>query len=167
LLEIALLPHDALSEAGQPSQRTLLGVTDADLFRYFLGAGERSGIFGIQSRNASKYPDPLKLHFFYLNVGEGTGAKAYPVRVEIPTWVVEDTSMVEDIHAVLVEQCQVLGTRTYPYLLHRSHEVAVVTLDEKKQVERMIALELHRRGLDPGDISHKQAIKDLPGRTRM
>jgi hypothetical protein len=166
LLEIALLPLDKLEEAGQRSHRTLLGLTDGDLFRNFLDVGERSAVFGIQSRNAGKYADKLKLHFFYLNVGAGTGEKAYPVRVEIPAWVVEDDSMLDNIHAVLVKQCQILGTRTYPYLLHRSHEVAVVTRDEKQQVERMITIELFKRGLSPGTVSHKQAVKDLPGRTR-
>jgi hypothetical protein len=75
--------------------------------------------------------------------------------------------MVDAIHAVLVQQCKVLGTRTYPYLLHRSHEEAVVTLDDKVQVERMIAFELRQRGLNVGEASHKQATKDLPGRRRM
>jgi len=42
----------------------------------------------------------------------------------------------------------------------------VVTLDDKKQVERMIALELYQRGLSVGETSHKQATKDLPGRGR-
>ena len=74
--------------------------------------------------------------------------------------------MLDDLHAVLVHQCKVLGARTYPYLLHRSHEVAVVTLDEKRQLENMISLEIQNRLGKFGQASEKQATKDLPGRTR-
>jgi hypothetical protein len=167
LLEIALLPMEEIANAGKRAQRKLLGVTDTDLFQNILAPGERSAIFGIQSQNAKIFADEIRTHFFYLNVGSGKGPKAYPVRVEIPTWVVESDQMVDGIHAVLVDQCKILGTRTYPYLLHRAHEVAVVTRDDKKQVERMIALELYKRGLNVGEKSHKQGAKDLAGRTRI
>lgn len=166
LLEVAILPLDEIEHAGQRQHRRLLGVTDTELFRNLLSPGERSAIFGIQSPTTARYDEELKQHFFYLNVGTGEGSKSYPVRVEIPAWVAGNLKMVDDIHAILVQQCKILGTRTYPYLLHRSHEVAVVTLDDKKQVERMIALELYQRGLSVGETSHKQATKDLPGRGR-
>lgn len=165
LLEIAKLPHDKIDQAGW-DYRPFLGVTDADLFEYILEPGERSAVFGIQSRNADKYPYELALHFFYLNVGRDAD-HAYPVRVEIPAWVARNVEMINNLHAVLIQQCRILGTRTYPYIIHRSHEVAVVTLDEKRQVERMIALEMYNRGLRTGESSHKQAAKDLPSRRRM
>ncbi len=167
LLEIALLPLDELEQAGQRTHRRFLGITDSDIFREILGSGERSAIFGIQSRNAVRYANHLALHFFYLNVGAGRGENAYPVRVEIPTWVAQQPEAIDQIQAILVQQCRILGTRTYPYLLHRSHEIAVVTRDEKQQLERMIALELYNRGFLPGGPSHKQAIKDLVGRSRL
>jgi hypothetical protein len=167
LLEIATLPLDQLEHAGQRTHRRFLGITDSDLFRDILEPGERSAIFGIQTRNTDKYAGYLALNFFYLNVGTGRGEKAYPVRVEIPAWVAEKPETLDPVQAVLVQQCRILGTRTYPYLLHRSHEIAVVTLDEKAQLERMIALELAKQGFPPGEISQKQATKDLPGRTRM
>jgi hypothetical protein len=167
LLEIALLPLDQLEHAGQRTHRRFLGITDSDLFRDILEPGERSAIFGIQTRNTDKYAGHLALNFFYLNVGTGRGEKSYPVRVEIPAWVAEKPETLDPVQAVLVQQCRILGTRTYPYLLHRSHEIAVVTLDEKAQLERMIALELAKQGFPPGEASQKQATKDLAGRTRM
>jgi len=165
LLEIATLPIDQIHKAGR-GFRPFLGVTDADLFSQSLKPGQRSALFRIQSRNSKKYEDDLALHFFYLNVGDKDGQNNL-VRVEMPAWVAENVSMLDDLHSVLVQQCTVLGTRRYPYIIHRSHEVAVVTRDERKQVERMIALELYRRGLSVGEVSHKQAAKDLPGRTRI
>jgi len=65
-----------------------------------------------------------------------------------------------------VDQCRILGTRPYPYLLHRAHETALVTFQDRDQVTQMIALELHRQGIPIQGVSYKQANKDLPGRTR-
>ena len=158
LLEIALLDLDEIEKVGREF-RPLRGITDAELFKEILKSGERSAVFGIQSRSAGKYAAELALHFFYLNVGKDD-EHPYPVRVEIPAWVVENTQMLNDIHAVLVHQCKVMGGRTYPYLLHRSHEVAVVTQDEKHQLENMISLELHKRGVTVSDVSQKQGSKD-------
>ena len=163
LLEIARLPYDALDNAGRV--HPLLGITDAELFAQLLSPGQRSALFGIQSRTAGKYAAELALNFFYLNVGRDE-KHPYPVRVEIPTWVAVTPQMLNDLHAVLVHQSQILGNRTYPYLLHRSHEVAVVTQDEKNQLENMIALEIQRRMGMVSAVSEKQAIKNLPGRTR-
>jgi hypothetical protein len=164
LLELARLPLNEIEKAGREF-RPLRGLTDADLFKRILNPGERSAIFGIQTRNADKYAAELALHFFYLNVGRDENHPTL-VRVEIPAWVAKTPPMLDQLHAVLINQCRVLGTRPYPYLLHRSHEVAVVTRDEKQQVENMIALELRRRGIALGEISQKQAVKNLPGRAR-
>ena len=165
LLEIATLPKDQINKAGR-NFRPFSGVTDTALFSQTLQPGQRSALFRIQSRNSKKYEDDLALHFFYLNVGDRENQNDL-VRVEMPAWVAENVSMLNDLHAVIVQQCAVLGSRRYPYIIHRSHEVAVVTKDERIQLERMIALEFIRRGLSVGEVSHKQGTKDLPGRTRI
>ena len=64
-------------------------------------------------------------------------------------------------------QCRTLGGRAYPYALHRAHEVAVIQLDEKNQLISLIQAELNRNGMEIGDASHKQGVKDISGkRTR-
>lgn len=163
LLEIAVLTSSDLENAGRV--RPLRGISDAELFTNLLTPGQRSALFGIQSRSAGKYAAELALNFFYLNVGRD---KNHPnlVRVEVPAWVAENPQMLNDLHAVLLHQCQILGSRAYPYLLHRSHEIAVVTHDEKAQVENMIALEIQNRLGKVSEVSEKQAVKNLPGRTR-
>ena len=164
LLQVALLPFDELDKAGREYQ-PLRGISDAELFKEILAPEERSALFGIQSRTTGKYTADLALNFFYLNVG-CDGKHPNLVRVEVPAWVAENVQMLNDLHAVLVQQCQILGNRTYPYLLHRSHEVAVVTYDEKSQLENMIALEIQKRLGKVSEVSEKQATKNLPGRTR-
>ena len=89
------------------------------------------------------------------------------MRVEVPRWVAQSPEKLGVLQAVLVEQCRVMGTRPYPYILHRAHETAVVSLDEKRQLETRLMQEMMRRGYEPDTVSSKQSAKDLAGRTRM
>jgi hypothetical protein len=143
----------------------LRGITDIDLYRDLLFPGERSAIFEIQSKSTEKYTGGLALRFFYLNVGR-PGAP-WLARVEIPAWVAETPEKLNALHAALIDQCQIMGSGSYPYLLHRAHETAVVTLEEKEQITQMIVHELRQRGVPVGEISHKQSAKSLSGRTRL
>jgi hypothetical protein len=156
LLEVALLPESELPRIRE--SYPLRGVRDINLFSALLAPGERSAVFGIQSRSASYYRDSLSLHFFYLNVGRND--HPWLSRVEIPAWVAENENHLNQLHAVLLEQCRILGSRPYPYLLHRAHELAIVSLEEKEQVESMITLELHKQSIPFGALSQKQALKD-------
>lgn len=158
LLEIALLSEENLINAGRPEGRRFQSLTDIDLYAHVLQHGERSAVFAIRSEMARRFTDSLALHFFYLNVG--TESHPYLARVEIPAWVAEDQELLNMLHTTLVEQCRYLGSKPYPYLLHRSHEVAVVTFAEKDQLENMIQVELLRNGIVLGDQSGKQNKKD-------
>jgi hypothetical protein len=163
LLEVARAQQDDLAKIRD--NRPLKGVTDIELFRDILQPGERSAIFGLQSRSSAPYQEELALHFFYLNVGRTN--HPYIARVEIPRWVTEDASMLDNLHAVLVHQCAMIGARRYPYLLHRAHETAVVSMEDKDQVTQMIVNELRKRGLEIAGQSAKQYNKDVSGkRTR-
>ncbi len=162
LLELARLPLSGLGQAGRV--RPWLGVTDARLFRELLQPGERSAVFKIQSPSADRFKGDLAVHFFYLNVGRTD--HPWVVRVEIPAWVADHPASVALLHATVVYQSRLLGARPYPYALHRAHEVAVVTLAEKDQLEEMMIAEMIGRGLPPGEKSYKQNAKDLQGRTK-
>jgi uncharacterized membrane protein len=161
LLELVKLPQAQLAQAGK--ERPFLGVTDASLFANFLTTpGDRSAVFAIQSASSHRFVGGLKLHFFYVNVGKPE--KPHLARVELPQWVVVNPPLLDALHAALVEQCRVLGSRPYPYVLYRAHELAVVTMEDKNRVEEMIQAELVRQGIIT-DKSTKQGLKDLPGRT--
>jgi len=163
LLEVAKAEDEDLKEIKK--YHPFKGVTDRELFHDFLSPCERSAIFGIQSRSSKPYTEELGLHFFYLNVG--ISGKPYLARVEVPKWVAEDESLLNSLHAVLVSQCRMIGARAYPYLLHRAHETAVVSLEDKDQVTQMIVNELRKRGIDVAGVSAKQYNKDVSGkRTR-
>ena len=146
----------------------LRGVSDRWLFgereNPLLPPGHRSAVFKIQSSSEKNYKGVLEVHFFYLNVG--TEGHPWPVRVEIPRWVVDDKDQLNLLHAMLVDQCRIMGSRPYPYLLHRAHETAVVKNEEKYQIEQMLQQELRRNNEDVDEGSNKQSAKDRGGRTR-
>jgi hypothetical protein len=166
LLEIAGMPDEELDTLRErhplrgASDRWLYGEAQSPL----LAPGERSAVFALQSKSEKDYRGQLALHFFYLNAG--TQGHPWPVRVEVPQWVAADGEKLDQLHAVLVSQCRMMGAKPYPYLLHRAHETAVVSRDERTQVEQMLALELRRQDEEPGEGSYKQSAKDLPGKSR-
>ena len=162
LLEIACASQDQL--ASIKDFQPLKGLPDRVIFEALLSPGDRSAIFALQSRSSASYRDQHALHFFYLN----TGWENRPViaRVDIPAWVAENNISVNTLHAELVDQCRALGSQPYPYALHRAHETALVTLEERQKVTELIVSELERHGIQAGKISSKQAIKDLGGRKR-
>jgi hypothetical protein len=163
LLEVAQVKDEDLTQVR--TFRPFKGVTDSILFRDILQPGERSAVFGIQSRSSRPYRAEISLHFFYLNVGRKD--HPYLARVEIPRWVVDQPAMLDNLHAVLISQCGMIGARRYPYLLHRAHETAVVSMEDKDQLTQMIVHELHKQGLDVAGQSAKQYNKDVSGtRTR-
>lgn len=155
-LEIAALTDEQMKDVR--SQHPLRGATDLWLFSRLLKSGQRSSVYGLQSSSRAHYTGNLALHFFYLNAGD----EKHPAlaRVEFPRWVAEDETLLNALHAALVEQCRLMGARPYPYLLHRAHEIAVVTFEEKRQVEQMLELELRRSGGEVGAASGKQSAKD-------
>lgn len=166
LLEIATADQEQIQRLRD--YQPLRGVSDRWLYgereNPLLPPGHRSAVFGLQSGSVKKYKGPLSLHFFYLNVG--TLGHPWPVRVEIPKWVAEDKKKLDLLHCVLIEQCNMMGSKPYPYLLHRAHETAVVRREEKEQVEQLLALELRRVRDEVGDQSHKSSAKMLKGRVR-
>jgi len=150
---------------GQPVPAGQRPLPDTSLMELLLPSGQRSAIFELQSTSSVHYSDDLRLHFFYLNVSPTE--KPAIVRVEIPAWVVRDPARVNQLQQVLLEQCRLMGSRPYPYVLHRAHETAVVHFDEKEQIQNMLQIELRKKGVEPLQVSNKLAAKELQSRTRM
>ena len=147
------------SNVGRPFR----GVTDAMLLKGLLAFGQRSAVFATQSQSAAQYTDHRALHFFYLNVGRVT---PWLARVEIPAWVATNKVLLDGLHSVLVQQTTILGDHTYPYVLHRAHEIALVKFEEHEQVSNMLISEMRDLGIQPGELSQKAAAKRMRGRRR-
>lgn len=143
-------------------RRPLAGVLDRVIFAGLLAPGQRSAVFAIQSAMAERFSgyDPaLRPCFFYLNVGSHP-ARPWLARVEIPRSVAENAALLDGLHAVLLQQCRQMGSKPYPYALHRAHEIALITRLEKEQIETMIARAMRAAGLEVGDQSYKQYHKE-------
>jgi hypothetical protein len=141
------------------------GVTDTYLFSQLLQPGQRSCVFLDVSPANERFAE-IDSHnqvcFFYLNPGQTGKAIA---RIDIPLWVAEQPDAVAQVHALVYDQCQILGD--YPYALARADEMAVVGKRDQADLEAMIELHMGREGIE-GDITAKAGSKNLArgGRTR-
>ena len=148
---------DLLRGKGDKESKNI-GADDSMIFSRLLGPGERSAIFGMNSRLNRELNDEMKLCFFYLNIGKA--GRPYICRVELPAWAADET-IADMLHGELIEQCRILGGHPYPFILHRAYECAVVTFAEKEEVKSMLLREMAANGLTPPEKSNKQIAKDL------
>jgi len=161
LLELADRPEDKLDRGER--ERPKVHLPDIFLFRDLLSTpGDRSAVFAIRSPLAQRFRGDLALHFFYLNVG--LPERPSLARVEVPAWVCADPSVLAALQTVLLEQCHILSTRPYPYLLYRAHEVAEVPLEDKRRLDELLAAEVLRQRMAPASKSPKQSAKDMARR---
>lgn len=138
----------------------LEGLRDTHLFNDVLGPGERSAIMvqnsprnlAYRQKNAS-----FEIAFFYLKVFNGYDTAI--ARVDIPMWVARDKTAVDQLHAMLVDQCRMQGRTPYPYALTRADELAVVSGKDKRKLEEMIRMELQKQGIQPTNITPKMQSK--------
>jgi hypothetical protein len=141
-------------------------LTDTDLFDAVLAPGQRSAVFvDISQHNntfAGKEPEN-EVCFFYLKTGEAPGQLA---RVDIPMWVARDPQAVAATHALLFDQCRIIGN--YPYVITRADEIAVVGRRDQAELENRIALRLAEEDIHVLGTA-KQQSKDFArgGKTRM
>lgn len=134
------------------------GLDDEALFKGLLRPGERSALFVAESAVNQRYAQAGHcIYFFYLNVS-AVSVQPKIARVELPEWVVRQPGAIDCLHALLYHQCRIIDG--YPYVLARAHELAVVTPEDKRQLEAMLMGVLLRRRL-PADISNKARTKEL------
>ena len=157
LLRLSML--DEINDAALRDLGPFRQLTDAMLFD-FLQPGERSAVFESGSpANQDRYkPARHAVHFFYLNAGRP--GKDSLLRIEVPEWVAQNKTKLDLVHAALVEQCRV--SDGFPYVLMRAHELAVVTVAERREFDQMVMGALIRRGLRPS-LSQKAQGKAWTG----
>ena len=161
LLELAALPLDEVETRvkNQKGRRPFNGlIIDTRIFEAVLAPGQRSAVFELwQGWNRMYRSAGHSIHLFYVNVG--MPLRPAIARVEVPEWVAADQTRLGLAHAAIVDQCQITGI-AYPYALTRADELAVIKSDEKANFERMIGVELLRRGIEPAP-SEKAATKAM------
>jgi hypothetical protein len=130
-----------LSEGHTPACDVLPGVPDRFLLQDIanLEPGQRTAVYASDSKILDLYGDDLRICFFYLHAGLEIG------RVEIPRWVASDEELLDLVHAIIYEQCQ-LG-RGYPVALQEAHEMAVLNMADRRLVEEMIERRLASLGV--------------------
>ncbi len=153
LLHLASLPEGGITEDNL-RHNPFRHLTDIELFEGLLGPGQRSALFITKAKGLENYTRAG--HFFYLNVSAKAGTPML-ARVEIPAWVATDAAALDTLHAALVRQARITGS--YPYVLARADELAVVSTEEREAVEMMLAVEMRRSGLQP-QVSLKQRNKN-------
>lgn len=158
MLSIFQTPDDLLASY-EDKQRSLRGVSDANLLKDWVKKpGQRSAVFEIVSKGDKKLGQRQLVCFFFLNVSQGE--EAWLTRVEFPAWVSRRPELIDLLHAVVYAETLVLDTHPYPYLLHRAHELAVISKAEADAVEKMLLQKLDADGLSIGKRSSKQYHKD-------
>ena len=104
-------------------------ISDADLMSLLLEKNERTIVFENQAQILKFYPDELKPHYFYLNVGDEIA------RVEVPAWIALDKAKIDYIQTIILDQSEKGGG--YPVVLSEAHEQAVI-----KSLDRFYFYEL-------------------------
>ncbi len=123
------------------------GLDDRFLMKFLLRAGERSAIMIQQSPQNKAFRDlgdEREIAFFYVNMA-ASYQEPYLARIEIPMWVATDRTAIDQVHALLYAQCQIMDR--YPYVLTRADECAVIRGHEKEALNEMIQVELFRNQL--------------------
>lgn len=138
---------------GRPRCADFAMLIDRGVFWRHLRPGERSDLFLSRQPVLKYYGDEHKVHFFYLHTGTEIA------RVEIPAWVARSAELVNQVHAIVYDQCR--RGNSYPPALVEAHEQAVITTAERRLVEELVAREL--AGVE---IDYIRSEKDRSKRVR-
>ncbi len=144
-----------VSDLYRGSAELFAGLNDTDIFDKVLEPGERSVVFVDISHHNSRFAgrdSENEVCFFYLKTGAGEGQLA---RVDIPTSVARDKRALGDVHALLIDQCHILGD--YPYVITRADEIAVVGRRDQEELENRIALQLAAQDIHTKPTGKQQA----------
>lgn len=125
-------------------------ICDATIASFYLQEYERSIIFKNNSKITEYYPQHLKPHFFYMNLGFEI------VRIEIPAWIAQDEEKVNLVAKIALDQS--IKGMGYPVAIAESHEQAVVKGADREFFYHLIGKAAFERNKKI-DISQKSRKK--------
>ncbi len=141
-----------LSSGNRPCDDVSEGIFDREAFKGLLAEGERSAVFASSNALVRNWYGGHGVSFYYLNVGEEMG------RVEIPSWVAEDETLLGLTHSLILDQCR--RGPGYPISLMESHEQAVITTSDRRYFAELVEDSLQARRM-PVYTSEKNRSKRL------
>ena len=121
------------------------GLRDVHLFTKVLDKGDRSAIMVQSSPQNKEFRDRgvnYEIAFFYLKVYNQYAQRV--IRVDIPMWVARDKKRVNQLHALILNQCKLQGRNPYPYALTRADELAWIGGKDKSKLEELIHAQVRR-----------------------
>lgn len=159
VLRVALCPYQPADcdrhcagrhASGERECDAVAGLRDGELFSRLLAPGERSAVFISRSSVVKNFYGLHWVHFFYLKLDDEIA------RVEFPSWVAEDKSLLNLVHALVWDQC--CRGQGYPTALSEAHEKAVLTSGDREQFWHLVEQALVAEGL-PVTASAKSKSK--------
>jgi NurA domain len=121
------------------SSCSLRALNDAEILGPSLVSGDRSGLFRVRSNVHDPYFGPHRVYFFLLH------AEHEIARVEIPEWVATNQDLLNNVHAVLVDQLK--KGFGYPAVLARADDRAFIGLADRHVLDTLVRQELAKRGV--------------------
>ncbi len=136
----------------RPCDDVAEGLLDREIFARTLQPGQRSEVFTTSNTLVRNWYGGHGVAFFYLNVGEEMA------RVEIPSWVAQDETLLGLTHSLILDQCK--RGPGYPIALMESHEQAVITTSDRRYFAELVEDSLQDRRM-PVYTSEKNRSKRL------
>jgi hypothetical protein len=157
-LRLVLCPHDiadcdkycAETNIGKRPCDAVSNVQDRDLFTNLLTEGESSALFTSQSKIVKENYGRHWVNFFYLKL------KDEIARVEMPEWVVRDTTKLTLVHSLIFDQCR--RGQGYPVALSEAHEQAVVSGTDRESFQQLMQISMQDENM-PLTFSAKSQSK--------
>ena len=154
LLHVAQLAENAITKETVRNSR-YQALTDATLFKN-LAPNQRTALFSSTSQvNETFAKSGQEICFFYLNVARKNDAPRI-ARVDIPSWAALQPGLLDRVHRAIYRDCD--GT-DYPYVLIRAHEQALVTYQERQNLEAMLNVAFMRLTGESLSSSIKEELK--------
>ena len=154
LLHVAQLAENEISKETIRASR-YRALTDTALF-HDLQPNQRTALFSSTAQVNKTFADAgQEICFFYINVARDAHTP-HIARVDIPEWAAEQPAMLDQMHRAIYRDCD--GT-DYPYVLIRAHELALVTYQERRELENMLTVAYMRLTGESLTSSIKEELK--------
>ena len=126
-------------------------LRDSTFWAAQLQPGQRSPLYRSNVKMLDLYEESQRIYFCYVNVG------AEIARVELPAWVVEDSTLLDRSLSIML--AQVHKGYGYPVALAEAHNQAVVRGSDRARFFRLLEQQLIKAGLRNVGTSYKEARK--------